>query len=83
MIDCDAPAGSEQLSIFVFVFAGHVILGHLVSADFPQFIVRVFDTCHDVGLERIPLLDQVTDALRIGAFDVAQSLQISGLRTRA
>jgi hypothetical protein len=48
----------------------HVILRHLVRTDFLLVCVpSVLDASDDVGLERISLLDQLVDALRIRGFE--------------
>jgi hypothetical protein len=47
-----------SLFVFVHVFAAHVILQHLVRADFPlNIVLGVFDTCPDFGLERVPFIE--------------------------
>src|SRR5260370_2551712 len=54
-----------------------------MRANFPPISVPgVFHAGHYVGLERISFLDQLFDALRIGTFDVGESLQISRLTAR-
>jgi len=73
----------HHLSVFVLIFFRNVILRHLVRVDFPLWLVLcIFDARHDVGLERIPFLEQLVDTFLIGSFNVAQSLQVSRLRTR-
>jgi hypothetical protein len=65
-------------SLFVEIFAGNIILGHLVSANFPFISLPcAFDASHHVSLERISFLDQLLDTLRVRAFGAGQSLQIS------
>ena len=63
--------------------SGHAILRNLTRVNFPLLIVFcLFNPCYDFSLERIALFEQLGDTFRISAFNVAQSLQISGLCTR-
>jgi hypothetical protein len=57
---------------FVQILFRHIVLRDLVGVDFPFLIfICVFDTRYDVSLERISFLDQLVDAFRISAFNVA------------
>jgi hypothetical protein len=48
--------------------------------NFPFFVViGVFDARNGASLERISFFEQLIDAFRISAFNVAQSLQVTGL----
>jgi len=73
---------TPQRSVFVQVFLGYVILRHLVGVHFLLFaVLDVFDTRYDISLKRVPFLEQFADTFRIGAFNVAQPLQVPGLQT--
>ena len=63
---------SNQLLIFVQIFAGHVVLRYLVRADFPRptSVPGVFHAFHYFGLERVSFLEQLLDTLRIRGLDV-------------
>jgi len=66
---CEA---SPNRLFLVQILFRHVVLRDLVRVDFPFLIfICVFDTRYDVGLERISFLDQLVDAFRISAFNVA------------
>jgi hypothetical protein len=57
--------------VFIQVFAGNVVLWHLVRADSLLIGgVSSFHAGHHVGLERVSFLDQFVDALRVRALDV-------------
>jgi hypothetical protein len=74
---------SRSLTILHLDFAGNIILRHLMRANF--LLIRVpgvFHARHYVGLERVSLLEQLVDTLRIRTFDAGQSLQISRLPAR-
>src|SRR5580704_1051157 len=54
-----------------------------MRANFPFVSVPgVFYALHHVGLERVPLLEQLVYTLRIRTLDIGQALQISRLLTR-
>src|SRR6266853_4650667 len=73
----------QERLLFVQIFVGNIILGHLVRANFPLLSVPgAFHTSHYVSLERVSLFKQLVHALRIRTFDVGQSLQISRLPHR-
>src|SRR5438445_4580617 len=78
--------GREKVAyslLFVQIFAGNIILRHLVRANFLLISVPgVFDARHYVGLERVSFIEQLVDTLRIRTFDAGQSLQISRLPAR-
>jgi len=62
-------AGSRLL--FIQIFAGYIIFRYLMRANF--LLARIssaFHTGHDVGLERVALLDQLVHTLGIRRFDV-------------
>ena len=66
---CEA---SPNRLFLVQILFRHVVLRDLVRVDFPFLIlICVFDTRYDVSLERISFLDQLVDAFRISAFNVA------------
>ena len=61
--------------LFVQIFTGHVVLRHLMRANF--FFIRavgVFHADHCVGLECIPFGEQLVDTLRIRGFETRQAL---------
>ncbi len=65
----------ELTSLFLQILTGNIILWHLVRTHFPLVCVAsTLDTSDDFGLERIPLLKQFVDALRIRAFEARQAL---------
>src|SRR5712692_6603377 len=69
--------------LFIQIFAGNIVLRHLVRANFLLISVPgVFDARHYVGLERVSFIEQLVDTLRIRTFDAGQSLQISRLPAR-
>src|SRR5260370_381352 len=69
--------------LFIQIFAGNIILRHLVRANFLLISVpSVFHARHYVGLERVSFLEQLVDTLRIRTLDAGQPLQISRLPTR-
>jgi len=71
----DASIGTRNLLFFVQIFAGNIVLRHLVRANFLLVsVVSAFDTSNDVGFECIPFLDQLVDALRIRSLETGQSL---------
>jgi hypothetical protein len=51
---------------FVPILARHIVLEHLVRADFPSRGVRgVFHAHHNVSLERVSFFEKFVHALRI------------------
>ena len=67
-------------SVLVQIFLGHVILEDFTRVDSPLSSVSgTFHTRYDAGFERVPFLKQFVDALRIGALEVRQALQVSRL----
>src|SRR5882762_2972868 len=52
--------------IFIQIFAGNIILRHLVRANFPLIVPPgVFHASHDFCLERVSFLDQLAHTLRV------------------
>ena len=74
---------ARPLFFFIPIFAGNIILRHLMSTNLPLIsVLGVFHAFHRLGLERVSFLEQLVHTLRIRAFDVGQSLQISSLLAR-
>ena len=66
---CEA---SPKRLFLVQILFRHVVLRNLVRVDFPFLIlICVFDTRYRVSLERISFFEQLVDAFRISAFNVA------------
>jgi hypothetical protein len=62
---------SARSLLFVQIFAGNIVLRHLMRANFPTLSVpSVFHAHHYVGLERVSFLEQLLYTLRIRTFDV-------------
>ena len=62
--------------VFIQIFAGHVILRHLMRANF--LLIRAAGGFHArdyVGFKRVSFLQQIADTLRICTLDAGQSLQ--------
>src|SRR5207244_9368306 len=60
--------------LFIQIFAGNVILRHLVRENFLLISVpSVFHARHYVGLERVSFLEQLVNTLRIRTLDAGQS----------
>src|SRR6266566_9461975 len=76
--------GTESNSLlFVQMFAGNIVLRHLMRANFLLISVPgVFHALHYVSLKRVSFLEQLVDTLRIRTFDAGQSLQVSRLPAR-
>ena len=71
---------NRSLLVFVEVFTGHVVFGHLTGAYFPDATSSgVFNSRNYSCLERVSLLDQLVNAFRIRVLHVGQTLQISRL----
>jgi hypothetical protein len=61
-------AHDSQL-VFVQIFAGNVVCGHLAGTNFlPLAISGVFDPGYDSGFESISFLQQLVDTLGIDGF---------------
>jgi len=70
-------------SLFVKIFARNVIFGHLTRANFLLIaVVGILDARHNSSLERVPLLQQFINTLRIRCLRIGEALQISRLPTR-
>ena len=62
---------SARSLLFVQIFAGNIVLRHLMRANFPTLSVpSVFHAHHYVGLEGVSFLEQLLYTLRIRTFDV-------------
>jgi hypothetical protein len=67
-------------SVFVEIFFGHIILGKLAGMNLAFVsIVGLLDACYNAGFKRVPLFEQLIDALGIGTLDIGQSLQVARL----
>ena len=70
----EAAQFPERL-LFLQVFCGNIVLRDLMGVHFPFVsVVGVFCTYHGVGLKRVPFLDQLSYAFRVGLFNSGQSL---------
>lgn len=71
------------MSVLVQVLLRDIILGNLPRSHFALVGVgRVLDAVDDTCLERLPLLDQLLDALGIGELSSGQPFRIAGLTGR-
>jgi len=72
------------LLVLIQILRGYVVFRYLAGLDFLRSSPSaIFNTRHDSSLEGVPLFDQLVDTFRIRGLDVGQSLQISGLSSRA
>src|ERR1700737_1394604 len=63
----------RSCSVFVQIFAGHVILRHLVRSHFPPTTFPAFfDAGHGFGLKRVPFLKQLVDTFRVRSRDAGR-----------
>jgi hypothetical protein len=64
--------------VFIQVFLRHIVFGHLTGTH-SLFVTSVglFNSGYHSCLERVPLFEQFVHTLRIGAFNVGQTLKIS------
>jgi hypothetical protein len=69
--DARRYAARSRALIFIQIFAGNIILRHLMRANFPlNPAPGVFHASHDFGLERVSFLDELAHTLRIRSLDV-------------
>ena len=62
---------SLSLSIFIQIFLGNIILRYLMRANFPLISApSVFYARHYISFERVSLLKQLVDTVRIRTLDV-------------
>jgi hypothetical protein len=74
---------ADNVLLFIQIFAGNVVLGNLVCANFFFVcIVGILYARDYARFESISFLDQLIDAFRIRSFAVGQALQIARLTAR-
>lgn len=74
------PAVKSGVLLFIEVFAGHVVFGHLTGAHLPNTtFAGVFNAGDYSRLERVSLLDQLVHTFRIRRFQIGQTLKVTRL----